>query len=101
MSRFSKRTGGAIIAAVFLMVGATSASAVTQLTTPASCSTEVRVASHTYGNTYHRTVMGQYWNKGFKSNSGVHRIHLLAVGLNRSNHHQFFWVCLQVVNRFG
>lgn len=43
MSRFSKRTGGAIIAAVFLMVGATSASAVTQLTTPASCSTEVRV----------------------------------------------------------
>lgn len=49
MSRFSKRTGGAIIAAVFLMVGATSASAVTQLTTPASCSTEVRVASHTYG----------------------------------------------------
>ena len=53
------------------MVGATSASAVTQLTTPASCSTEVRVASHTYGNTYHRTVMGQYWNKGFKSNSGA------------------------------
>ena len=71
MSRFSKRAGGAIIAAVFLMVGATSASAVTQLTTPASCSTEVRVASHTYGNTYHRTVMGQYWNKGFKSNSGA------------------------------
>ncbi|WP_448058952.1 hypothetical protein [Cellulomonas hominis] len=49
----------------------TSASALTQSTGVASCSTEVRVASKTTGQTIHATSANQMWDKGYKNNAGA------------------------------
>lgn len=60
------------VTATFLITGvATGASAISQITGPVSCSTEVRVASKTTGATYHRTSVGQVWYKGVKNNNGA------------------------------
>ena len=67
-----KTTLTTLAAAVLIGVGLTApASAVSQVTGPASCSTEIRVASQTTGTTHHRTSAGQYWNKGYKNNAGA------------------------------
>lgn len=72
MSKTQRRAGLALLA-LSLFTGAisTGANAVTQATGPATCATEIRVASKTTGETYHRTSMAQYWYKGYKNNSGA------------------------------
>src|SRR6478736_4286469 len=71
--RSTRRRAGIALLATAVLVGgvAGSASALTQTTGPASCSTEVRVASVTTGQTYHSTVVGQLWDKGYKQNAGA------------------------------
>jgi hypothetical protein len=72
MRDMRRRAGLALLAAAALVGGvAGSASALTQTTGAASCSTEVRVASLTTGLTYHSTVVGQVWDKGYKQNAGA------------------------------
>lgn len=63
--------GAALLATALIGATATGASALIQTTGPASCSTEVRVASKTTGQTYHATVVGQLWDKGYKNNAGA------------------------------
>ena len=67
-----KTTLTTLAAAVLIGVGlAAPASAISQITAPASCSTEIRVASQTTGTTVHKTSANQIWNKGYKNNAGA------------------------------
>lgn len=72
MREIRRRTGAVLVVATVLVGGvAGSATALTQTTGPASCTTEVRVASKTTGQTFHSTVVGQVWDKGYKNNAGA------------------------------
>lgn len=70
-----RTTVASLMTAAALVVGsvalAAPAQALSQITGPASCSTEIRVASKTTGQTVHKTSAGQQWNKGVHHNDGA------------------------------
>lgn len=69
MRKVSKRATIAAMLAMGLIIPltATGAQALSQITGQCSCSTEIRVASSTVGQTEHRTSQGQYWDKGVRN----------------------------------
>lgn len=73
MRTTSKRVAAATALVLGLLVPltATGAQALSQITGPVSCSTEIRVASRTTGQTWHMTSAGHRVDKGVHYNDGA------------------------------